>query len=185
MKKYFSLLPALFFVILVSCGGGNKDAEIAQLKEEIAQLKSQQNSQQNSSISEETYSTQMDEPVSQNQTEQSIESAPQKTTNYIGTYTFTDGLDNNWNIILNSDNTAQIKNQNKTFYCEYSISSTNDNVVIIDVSGGHDPYIPVSGGKKECFYYPTMDLENLYLYNSTTAYKAKNPELRLKLKKIN
>ena len=68
MKKYLSLLPALFFVILVSCGGGNKDAEIAQLKEEIAQLRSQQNSQQNSSISEETYSTQMDEPVSQNQT---------------------------------------------------------------------------------------------------------------------
>lgn len=168
MKKYLFLIPTLFIGILASCGGGNnKDAEIAQLKEEIAQLKSQQS---NLSDVEEA------QPQTISKTNPTI-------ADYAGTYSFTDDIGDNYILVINSDGGVTLTSPSKHIYygsAEYYDYSDTP-YIKFDYGSSDPPSLNFAGGRK-LFFLSIMDIDKEYVYNDISSFKSKNPNFRLKLK---
>lgn len=187
MKKLFLLtLTAVSIMTLSGCGGGSNSADqerIAQLEAQIAELQNQK------SNTVETESTNVDYSDSYTSSDNSTASSSDNSTassssngqNIIGTYEFTDKINNTWVVKLNSDESAtiQLKGSNSPAYGTWSDWRNNG----IDVSfWDQQPKVWFPAGEETCYRFNIR--EDGYIYRSESDAQAKNPRKRLKITKI-
>lgn len=170
MKKVLFAVSCLIVGLsLTACGGGDsyKDAEIAQLKQEIAELKAQ-----NEGKVTEVGAVEAPEMEEVSNEQQRLPSEPSK-----GIYRFTDAQGDQWTLQINSDGTATLGNSSETHYGKVDEKKNGYIKFYFNVD---IPEIPTSKGE-ENFMYPALDLKEGYLYSIWNAYESKNPKLRIKM----
>ena len=119
-------------------------------------------------------------------TDSSIETyEDSKTDSYLGTYEVTDKVGCTIHITLNKDKTATItgvRGENITYYCtweDYSSIGIGLEIYFSD----EKPYLVYDGGG-DTNEYTSICLKDGWLYSGSDKSKAKNPQWRLKAKKI-
>lgn len=104
---------------------------------------------------------------------------------YIGTFEFEGGI-YSWSLTLKEDGTGTLirsvkqVNLSDTHYISYECYG---GYLWCDISG-NGVEICFDGMRDECMGYFIIDIDELYIYDDKSAYDAKNPQLRLKMKKI-
>lgn len=108
------------------------------------------------------------------------DSSNPKSESYVGTYEFTDEINNSWVLILNSDETATIGKKGSDKVAYGSIEDWKNGEVWVRF---HDevPMIWFPSGEKPGSQMP---LVNGYLYYNKDSSDAKNPRNRLPVTKI-
>jgi|GEM_PF-5749530 len=117
----------------------------------------------------------------------SAQEAP--TSNFIGTYEFNDNY-NTWALQLNADGTARIRNKSKggELICygnwKYfkNLYPNQVSLSFVDLS----PKVSFKNdiGPSTTLHFPEIAIDGLWLYKDSSAFDAKNPNLRFKLKKV-
>ena len=99
-----------------------------------------------------------------------------------GTYKVTDKIGQTFTIKLKADKTATFEGNGDTFYCSWSNEEWNGGKFSLSFSDD-PPALVFEGGVAETMYGPEVADE--WLYFDYSARKAKNPNRRLKITKVN
>ena len=186
MRKLFNIFLFTAIIvssnILTSCGGSNSaDQErIAQLEAQIAELQNQIGNPVETEPTTEDYSD------SYTSSDNSTASSSSNGQNFIGTYEFTDEINNTWVLKLNSDETAtiQLKGSDSPAYGSWSDwwAINNGNHLIHLSFDDQKPKVWFPAGEETCSYLNIIN--DGYIYFRDDDAKAKNPRKRLTLKKV-
>lgn len=156
---------------MISCSNSADKARIAYLEEQIEELTSANN---NSSSGTET------SEYAENNNEPNTESTIRN--DFVGTYEFTDIEGHKFLLTLNDDETAQIKINDLVRYGSWEKYSPIDYNPLVSFVGDEKPFITFPNHEsKKCQFLSIVDDHIYYEYQSV---KAKNPNLRLPIKKI-
>lgn len=194
MNKIKNIATCLLFVFfIISCSNSADKAKIAYYEELIDELQKELKSAQNSSetqntstINQDSYSDNNSYSETSNSTPAKSDFASQESTNpnntIVGVYEFTDKLDHTWVMEINSDETAVIyrkgDNGAKAYGSWFKYSNMKNAQVSFSDKG---PIVGFPSGEVTLFK-PYFNDE--WIYSRVSAADAKNPELRLALKKI-
>lgn len=164
-------------VCFVQCGGNSSDrARIAELEAQIEELQDNRGgSEDNTHIA-----TSRDTETSVPSTETRRPRRERGTRQFIGTYEFTDTYNRTWVLTLKDDEsvTVSAKGDDGIYY-----GSWNDfpyDVPCLSFGWKESPIIAFPDEDEDISY---GIITNEYIYASNTAYKAKNPNKRLPIKK--
>lgn len=173
-------LACVMSLVMASCSGSSSSDKkrIAELEAQLAELKSN-----NSSSTEEESSY-----ASSGSTTSSTPSYSQSSQSVVGTYEFSDNI-NTWVLVVEKDDdcddegTAYIYNKSKGEGVKcYGSWYKYSHMKFADLSFSEKAPIVFFPSQEKTLYNPYISSEWIY-YNSSAA-DAKNPNLRLKLKKI-
>lgn len=131
-----------------------------------------------------TEQTQESETESQNSTYEQKKEAEER--NMLGTYEVTDKVGCTFRLTINEDKTANItgvRGENVTYYCSWSDFSVYDAGISIKFSGER-PLLYFEGGDNRGTGIYSF-LSDGWFYATMEAAQARNPNWRLKAKKIN
>lgn len=166
-KSLLIFLTCAMSLVMVSCGGSSSSDKkrIAELEAQIAELKKGNGA--NNSSPEEGFSN----------VSSSYDS------DIVGTYEFTDEINNTWTLVANVDNTATISiKDDKETICYGSwedFRSIDIGVRFMFTDQCPIVYFP-AGSEKGSYIY----LKDGYIYGNSSYVEAKNPRRRLPINKI-
>lgn len=166
-------------ICLVSCGGNNSDkARIAELEAQINELKGGIEEDESVSGIAESNST---DNYSSNSPENTHRSERGNSKGFVGTYQFTDEYNTTWTLNLKRDEsvTVKAKGQNGEYYGSWDEFPYD--VPCLSFGYKDSPIVAFPTGDENLDY---GIITNEYIYASNVAYKAKNPQKRLPIKKI-
>lgn len=167
---------SLATLCLASCGGNySYKAQIAELVAQINELND------NNETTSRTTETNSSDSYSSNSTRSTRRSRSGNSRSFIGTYKFTDEYNTTWTININRDETVTIKAEGQDGEYYGSWSDFPFDAPSLDFGFKESPIVAFPSGDENIYY---GIVTNEYIYASTTAYKAKNPKLRLPIKKI-
>lgn len=182
MKKLIYLFVAcMVSMVVASCGGSSKSTEaerIAQLEDSIARMQTRYENQGiNNSDNHETNNNSIND-ANGNESETEVTA-----NDIVGVYKVTDALNNKWIIKMETDETATVSQEGKNVmhYGSWRYSGPNYGIML-SFSLDDDPQITFPNMKAGFYLHPRI--KNGYLYMSETASDAKNPKLRLAIKKV-
>lgn len=105
----------------------------------------------------------------------------------LGKYTFTDMLGDKYTLTLKSDKTATIESHSRGFSTTHYGSWTHNhicNAIEIVFPSDDAPYMNFTTNSTERQIFSYLSDNEDFLYKSYAAIKAKNPKLRLEVKKV-
>lgn len=178
MKTRFLIIISVLSLVLVSCSNSADQNRIAQLERELAQLK-------NANVKENVSSSEVERDYSSDNTNvgsDNSSSRDESGTGFVGEYEFVDKVGVVWVLIIKNDNTAtfNIKGDGYMYYASWDDSPYN--VPCLKFSSWEDsPYINFQSGKETINYACVTDE---FIYESNSAFCAKNPRKRLPIKKV-
>lgn len=179
-KSYLISLLACITILISGCTSSSSDqARIAQLEAQIAELQGNsgqeainEDSKEISADNSSAYST------SENSSYHSQKRGPK---HFVGTYEFTDKYNTTWVLILKQDEslTINIKGSDEYYYGSWSDSPYE--YPLLNFGWKESPMIAFPSEETDIDYAIVF---NDKIYSSNSAYKAKNPNLCLPIKKI-
>lgn len=171
MKKTFYLTICLLAtMIMVSCANSSDKERISQLEAQIEELQNRGNNY-NSSMS----SSQTSNYESTHQT--SSVTQRKNGTSLVGKYRINDDV-SEWILDVNSDGTCQFHSNGNTYYGTWE--SCDD---CYDFNMSDFVYFVVNG--KRGYFMPHVDLNCQWLYDTSSSLKARNPNKRVELIRMN
>ena len=186
MKRLLLGISVVALMLTTSCGNNAEQERIAQLEKELAQLKGEKYNESpataSSSMSKEyndnSTSMEIDESNDQSSLSLSNEASGSR---FTGTYQFTDKAGKVWIVNIKDDETAtiKVKGESFTYYAEWDDFPYG--VPCLQFGFDDAPYANFPSGK-EAMHYACID--DNYIYESNSAFSAKNPRKRLPIKKI-
>lgn len=173
MKKVISVIVAgMMSLVVASCGGSSNSSDadrISQLEDSIANL----NNKLNNGVPSVEVNAESNSNVSSVNTSEN---------DAVGTYEFTDSEGHKFILTLNDDETAQIKINDLVRYGSWEKYSPIEDNPLVHFDGDEEPVITFPDhGARDCRY---MSIVGNYIYYEWESVKAKNPKLRLSIKKI-
>ena len=177
MKRFLLGISVVALMMTASCGNKAEQDRIAQLEAEIAKLKSEEYHESPSMSNDESYSL----PSTSQETDNSSLSNNEKSSSFTGKYQFTDKSGNIWIVNLKDDETAtmNVKGDNFMYYAKWDDFAYG--VPCLKFGFDDAPYANFPSGR-EAMHYACIDGD--YIYESNSAFSAKNPRKRLPIKKI-
>lgn len=177
MKKYLFFIMPLFVAVVISCtqqkGPTEQDIQ-ARIDSAVAEALAKQSTLTSNSSSDYSSSG----SISDNSTSSSSSSTESTIPSPVGKYTFNDDY-NSYTLIINSDESCQIHSDGTTYYGSWR--EWFDKCYSLEMSDVL--HLRVNGNTYSC-YYPKIDISMQWMYCEIEAWKAKNPNKRVKLEKI-
>lgn len=175
MKKVILLFVAcMMSLVVASCGGcSNSSKKIAELEDSIARM----NKRLNNVVPSDGVNIESNSDVSSN-----ISSSNASENDVVGTYEFTDSENHKFILTLNDDETAQIKINDLVRYGSWEKYGPIEDNPLVQFEGDEKPVITFPDQEaKDCHF---LSIFGNYIYYGYESVKAKNPKLRLQIKKI-
>lgn len=181
MKNSILIIAACIISFAVASCGGNSSSDkerIAQLEDSIARILSKQQAKTPS------YGSGSENKTSNTftATSSSEYDSNSASTNFLGTYKVIDATGHTFYIILNEDETANVKIEGSDviLYCSWEGLFLINKGIRIDFSDKR-PIIYFDGGVKK---YGGMYLKDGWLYAGNSEVESKHPQWRLKAEKV-
>lgn len=181
MKNSILIIAACIISFAVASCGGNSSSDkerIAQLEDSIARILSKQQAKTPS------YGSDSENKTSNTftATSSSEYDSNSASTNFLGTYKVIDATGHTFYIILNEDETANVKIEGSDviLYCSWEGLFLINKGIRIDFSDKR-PIIYFDGGIKK---YGGMYLKDGWLYAGSSEVESKHPQWRLKAEKV-
>lgn len=177
-NKILSIFAVLITLICVGCSNSSNSEDkerIAQLEEQIKELQSSKNENSNTPYgNNETNITYSGQDLQ--------EKVKPQISEYIGKFEMTDEAGQVFIITVNADETATIELQGGSFKGYGSWNDFPYDYPDLSFSRDDSPNIYFPSGKEH--YFPGLILCEGWAYDGSSAFKAKNPNKRLPIKKI-
>lgn len=162
-------------LVVASCGGGSNSSEkIAELEDSIARM--------NERLNDAGPSAEVNDGTNSSAYNSNESSVNMSENDVVGTYEFTDSEGHKFILTLNDDETAQIKVNDLVRYGSWEKYSPIEYNPLVHFEGDEKPVITFPDhGTRDCQY---LSIVGNYIYYKWESVKAKNPKLRLSIKKV-